>query len=150
MHLLKLYQLLIGNKASFLQPYSGDGQEALYTQASMFWDKLDAASVFFVLIFLVVGVGMAAYYYVPFNNQPNRHYLPKYWWMFFVVSAVVSFVLTYAVATLAASSSLNGTWTIVLKIALQNAVSSIFIYWVTSIFWLKSGKTNAYKMRLFF
>lgn len=150
MHLLKLYQPLIGNKASFLQPYSGEGQDALYNQASMFWDKLDAASVFFVLIFLVVGIGMAAYYYVPFNNQPNRHYLPKYWWMFFVASAVVSLVLTSLVATLAASSSLSGTWTIFLRIALANALLAIFVYWLISVFWVKWGKTNAYRMRLFF
>ena len=41
MHLLKFYQLLIGNKASFLQSYTGEGQEDLYRQAGLFWDKLD-------------------------------------------------------------------------------------------------------------
>ena len=30
MHFLKFYQFLIGNKASFLQPYTGDGQDDLY------------------------------------------------------------------------------------------------------------------------
>jgi len=144
MHLLKLYQLFIGNKASFLQPYTGDEQEALYAQASMFWEKLEGASIWFVLIFLVVGVGMAIYYYVPFNNQPNRHYLPKYWGMFIVASAVVSFGLTCLVAALAASSSLNGAWSIRLRIALANVVFSIIIYLLTSIGWCKWGKTNAY------
>lgn len=150
MHLLKLYQPLIGNKASFLQPYSGDGQEALYAQASMFWDKLDAASVFFLVIIILVGVAMAAYYYVPFNNQPNRHYLPKYWWMFFGASAVVSIGLTCLVATLAANSSLSGTWSIILRIALANAIGTIGFYWFVSVLWVKWGKTNAYRMRLFF
>lgn len=150
MHLLKLYQPLIGNKASFLQPYSGDGQEALYTQASMFWDKLDAASIFFLIIIFLVGIVMAAYYYVPFNNQPNRHYLPKYWWMFFGASALVSFGLTCLIAVLAVNSSLNGTWSIILRIALANALGTIGFYWFVSVLWVKWGKTNAYRMRLFF
>lgn len=148
MHCLKLYQILIGNKASFLQPYTGEGLEGSYNQASMFWDKLDAASIFFVLIFFIVGIGMAAYYYGPFNNQPNRHYLPKYWWIFLAVSAIVSFGLTCVAATLAASSSLNGTWTIILRIALENAFLSIVVFFFTSVIWCKWGKTNAYRMFL--
>lgn len=36
MHFLKFYQFLIGNKASFLQPYTGDGQDDLYRLASLF------------------------------------------------------------------------------------------------------------------
>lgn len=31
MHFLKFYQFLIGNKASFLQHYTGEGQEELYS-----------------------------------------------------------------------------------------------------------------------
>ncbi len=146
MHFLKLYQPLIGNKASFLQHYTGEGQDALYTQASMFWDKLDTASIFFILIFLIIGVVMAACYYGPFNNQPNRHYLPKYWWRFFIGSALLGLIVTYGVATIAAKTSLSGTWSIVLRIALANAVLSVIIYWVTSIGWCKWGKTNAYRM----
>ncbi len=148
MHFLKLYQPLIGNKASFLQHYTSEGQESLYTQASTFWEKLDAASIFFILIFVIVGVAMAAYYYVPFNNQPNRHYLPKYWWRFFIGTAFLSMVFTYGAAAIAAKTSLSGTWTIVLRIALANMVLSIFVYWITSIGWCKWGKTNAYRMFL--
>ena len=86
MHFLKFYQFLIGNKASFLQPYTGDGQDDLYIQASLFWDKLDSLSIVFLLLFFLIGVLAAWYYYKPFNEQPNRHYLPKYWWMFFIES----------------------------------------------------------------
>lgn len=49
MHFLKFYQFLIGNKASFLQHYTGEGQEELYSQASLFWDKLDSLSIVFIL-----------------------------------------------------------------------------------------------------
>lgn len=86
MHFLKFYQFLIGNKASFLQPYTGNGQDDLYIQASLFWDKLDSLSIVFLLLFFLIGVLAAWYYYKPFNEQPNRHYLPKYWWMFFIAS----------------------------------------------------------------
>ena len=53
MHFLKFYQFLIGNKASFLQHYTGEGQEELYSQASLFWDKLDSLSIVFILLFTV-------------------------------------------------------------------------------------------------
>lgn len=69
MHFLKFYQFLIGNKASFLQPYTGDGQDDLYIQASLFWDKLDSLSIVFLLLFFLIGVLAAWYYYKPFNEQ---------------------------------------------------------------------------------
>ena len=62
MHFLKFYQFLIGNKASFLQHYTGEGQEELYSQASLFWDKLDSLSIVFILLFFLIGV-LAAWYY---------------------------------------------------------------------------------------
>ena len=63
MHLLKFYQLLIGNKASFLQSYTGEGQEDLYRQAGLFWDKLDSLAIVFLLLFFLIGV-LAAWYYL--------------------------------------------------------------------------------------
>ena len=128
MHLLKFYQLLIGNKASFLQPYTGDGQEDLYSQASLFWDKLDGLSIVFILLFFLIGVLAAWFYYKPFNEQPNRHYLPKYWWMFFIASAIVSFLVTFGAALCIAYPRISGTWTIEMRIALQNAFLTLVIY----------------------
>lgn len=148
MHLLKFYQLLIGNKASFLQPYTGDGQEDLYSQASLFWDKLDGLSIVFILLFFLIGVLAAWFYYKPFNEQPNRHYLPKYWWMFFIASAIVSFLVTFGAALGIAYPRISGTWTIEMRIALQNALLTLVIYLLASVFICKKCTTNAYRMFL--
>lgn len=148
MHLLKFYQLLIGNKASFLQPYTGDGQEDLYSQASLFWDKLDGLSIVFILLFFLIGVLAAWFYYKPFNEQPNRHYLPKYWWMFFIASAIVSFLVTFGAALGIANPRISGTWTIEMRIALQNALLTLVIYLLASVFICKKCTTNAYRMFL--
>lgn len=148
MHLLKFYQLLIGNKASFLQPYTGDGQEVLYSQASLFWDKLDGLSIVFILLFFLIGVLAAWFYYKPFNEQPNRHYLPKYWWMFFIASAIVSFLVTFGAALGIAYPRISGTWTIEKRIALQNAFLTLVIYLLASVFICKKCTTNAYRMFL--
>ena len=148
MHLLKFYQLLIGNKASFLHPYTGDGQEDLYSQASLFWDKLDGLSIVFILLFFLIGVLAAWFYYKPFNEQPNRHYLPKYWWMFFIASAIVSFLVTFGAALGIAYPRISGTWTIEMRIALQNAFLTLVIYLLASVFICKKCTTNAYRMFL--
>ena len=148
MHLLKFYQLLIGNKASFLQSYTGEGQEDLYRQAGLFWDKLDSLSIVFLLLFFLIGVLAAWYYYKPFNEQPNRHYLPKYWWMFFIASAIVSFLVTLGAALGIAYPRIDGTWTIEIRIALQNAVLTLAINCLASVFICKRCATNAYRMFL--
>lgn len=148
MHLLKFYQLLIGNKASFLQSYTGEGQEELYSQASLFWDKLDSLSIVFILLFFLIGILAAWYYYKPFNEQPNRHYLPKYWWMFFIASAIVSFLVTFGAALCIAYPRIDGTLTVEISIALQNAVLTLAVYWLASVVICKRCSTNAYRMFL--
>lgn len=141
MHFIKLYQPLIGTKASFLQSFAGD---AMRTNASLFWSKLDDASIVFFILTIAVAVGVAVYYYVPFNNQPGRHYLPKYWWRFFAVSAILGFIITIGIAMGFATPRLNGTLMIELKVALANAVLAVVTYSIFSWGWCKWGKTNAY------
>lgn len=114
----------------------------------MFWDKLDSLSIVFILLFFLIGVLAAWYYYKPFNEQPNRHYLPKYWWMFFIASAIVSFLVTLGAALGIAYPRIDGTWTIEIRIALQNAVLTLAINWLASVFICKRCATNAYRMFL--
>ena len=142
MHFIKLYQPLIGTKASFLQSFEGD---AMRTNASLFWSKLDDASIVFFILTIVAAIGVVVYYYIPFNNQPWRHYLPKYWWRFLAVSAILGFVITIGIAMGFATPKLNGTLMIELKVALANAVLAVVAYCFFSWGWCKWGKTNAYR-----
>ena len=142
MHFIKLYQPLIGTKASFLQSFEVD---AMRTNASLFWSKLDDASIVFFILTIVAAIGVVVYYYIPFNNQPGRHYLPKYWWRFLAVSAILGFVITIGIAMGLATPKLNGTLMIELKVALANAALAVVTYWIFSWGWCKWGKTNAYR-----
>lgn len=147
MSLFKLcYEYFVGSKVSFLKPYQGNEQEALYQQASMFWDKLDSLAVLYVFAFLLIGIAMACSYYGPFNNKPGRHYLPKYWWRFFVGCAIVCFAVTLGIAMGFVGTKFSGTFLIEFKLALLNAAYSLIVYCLTSIAWCKSNKTNAYKI----
>lgn len=142
MHFIKLYQPLIGTKASFLQSFQGD---AMRNNASSFWGNLDDVSIVFFILTIVAAIGVVVYYYIPFNNQPGRHYLPKYWWRFLAVSAILGFVITIGIAMGFATPKLNGTLMIELKVALANAVLAVVAYCFFSWGWCKWGKTNAYR-----
>lgn len=142
MHFIKLYQPLIGTKASFLQSFQGD---TMRNNASSFWGNLDDVSIVFFILTIVAAIGVVVYYYMPFNNQPGRHYLPKYWWRFLAVSAILGFVITIGIAMGFATPKLNGTLMIELKVALANAVLAVVAYCFFSWWWCKWGKTNAYR-----
>lgn len=143
--MLEVYKLFIGSKPSFLRPFAGEGQEALYQQATIFWNKLDSAAFWLPIIILIVGGGLAAYYYGPFNNQPERHYLPKWWYGMMVVCAVISFFLSFILPMCLVGTSFNGSLGLEIKLAFGNMCYAIVLYFVVSLFWCKWGKTNAYR-----
>lgn len=137
----------IGNKSAFLKPYSGDGQEALYQQAMLFWGKLDSVSFLFPLILVIVCGISVWYYYIPFNNTPHRHYKPKYWWMMMAVCAVLCFLLTLGVAVVCAPPKFEGTKVLEFELALGNMLYTVFAYGFVSFVWCncRKAKTNAYR-----
>lgn len=137
----------IGSHSAFLKPYSGEGQEALYQQAMLFWNKLDSVSFLFPLICVIVGGIIAWYYYMPFNNTPHRHYKPKYWWIMMAVCAVLCFLLTLGVAVVCAPPKNEGTKVLELKLALNNMLYSVIVYGFVSLVWCnwRRAKTNAYR-----
>ena len=67
MKLLKLYGWITGSMADFTKPFSEN--KALYNQAKGFWNKLENSSLVIVLIFLILGIAWAAYYYTSYNNS---------------------------------------------------------------------------------
>ena len=146
MSFLKLYEFFIGSKVDFLKPYQGEEQDALYRQASIFWDKLDSCAIVYVLFFVMIGGAMALCYYKPFNNKPGRHYLPKYWLIMSACCAIVCFLFTLGLAVEVAGTNFRGTLWLEFKLAILNAFYSWLIYLVTSVICCKCLKTNAYKL----
>lgn len=147
MKLLKLYSWISGSMADFTKPFSNN--KVLYDQARAFWNKLENSSVIIVLICIVLGVSLTVYYYTSYNNQPGRHYHPKFWLLMLLVTMVLTFCLTLGVECLAAQPKINGAFMLEMKIALGNAIYAAGVYLLTSVVWCNTLPTNAYRLLKF-
>lgn len=144
MKLLKLYSWITGTMADFAKPFSEN--KALYNQAKGFWNKLENFSLIIVLIFLILGIAWAAYYYTSYNNSPGRHYTPKHWILLLLATVVVTFFVTLGFEYLAVEPKINGAFLLEVKIAIANALYAALAYLITSIIWCNTLPTNAYRM----
>lgn len=144
MKLLKLYSWITGTMADFTKPFSEN--KALYNQAKGFWNKLENFSLIIVLIFLILGIAWAAYYYTSYNNSPGRHYTPKHWILLLLATVVVTFFVTLGFEYLAVEPKINGAFLLEVKIAIANALYAALAYLITSIIWCNTLPTNAYRM----
>lgn len=145
MKLLKIYSWLVGTKNDFINSFRND--EILYNQATAFWNKLNNGSIGFVIVMLFIGIVLAYYYYGPFNNQPGRKYTPKWWGIMCGVTACITFLVTLVLEYSTAKPTMQGAWSVELKIALCNAIYASVVYFLASIIVCQSNiKTNAYKL----
>ena len=118
---------------------------ALYDQARAFWSKMESFSIIIVLLFVILGIFWAFFYYNPYNKQPGRHYTPTQWLLFMVITFILTFLVTLGFEYLAVSPRLNGAFLLQLKIAFANAIYSSVVYFVVSFIWCNWLPTNAYK-----
>ena len=130
--------------ADFVKPFSEN--KALYNQAKGFWNKLENSSLVIFLIFLVLGIAWAAYYYTSYNNNPGRHYTPKHWILMLLVTVVVTFLVTLSFEYFAVEPKINGAFLLEVKIAIANAFYAALAFLFTSIIWCNTLPTNAYRM----
>lgn len=144
MKLLKLYSWIAGTMADFTKPFSGN--KALYNQARSFWNDLDNVSAIIVIIFIVLGMTLATYYYTQYNDKPGRRYTPKRWTLMLLVTAGVAFFVTLGFEYFAVKPKLNGAFWLELKIAAVNSLYAAGIYFVTSFVWCNCFRTNAYRL----
>ena len=143
MKLLKLYDWIAGSMTDFSSQFKNN--VALYNQARAFWNKLEGSSSIIVLIFVVLGIALAAFYYKPYNNLPGRHYTPKHWFLFLAVTFVITFLLTLGFEYFAVEPHLIGSMLLEVKIALGNAIYASILYFVVSFLWCNFFPTNAYR-----
>ena len=80
MKLLPLYKWIAGSQNDFTRQFQNNDQ--LFNQARSFWNKLDGSMWIVIICMLVLGIGIAAYYYTSYNNAPGRHYKPIKWILF--------------------------------------------------------------------
>lgn len=120
--------------------------EVLYNQARAYWNKMESSSVIILIIFLVLGISLAIFYYQPYNNKPGRHYTPKHWLIFLGVTFLSTFLITWGFEYFAFKTSLDGATMLHIKIALGNAIYASLLYFVVSVIWCLWLPTNAYRI----
>lgn len=145
MKLFDIYTFWIGKQASFLNNFNGNDQ--LYDQAQQFWNTLESNAIVYFAIFFLLGIGLAYYYYTPFNNLPGRHYHPKWWGAFLGICFGTTFVLTLVAAYLIATPKLNGSFWLEVRLSFVNAFYAVLLYLAVSYVYCKCKwlPSNAYR-----
>ena len=143
MKLLELYRPFAGSKTDFIKPFRDN--DSLYYQAISFWNSLENVSVIILLIGVVMGSALAAYYYTIYNNSPGRHYKPWHWLLWMVITLLSVFLLTWLFELLAVKPKLDGAFVLEGKIAFGNALYAVLLYLLISYVWCMALPTNAYR-----
>lgn len=141
------YGWIAGTKSDFTRPFRDS--ETMLSQANKFWGTLESSTIFILLIFFFTGIIMASIYFGPYNNKPGRHYRPRYWFMFMLVTLIVAFVATIGFECIACPPKLDGALVLELKIALGNSIYAIGTYLMASIIWCNTLPTNACRILKF-
>lgn len=144
MKLLPIYKWIAGSQTDFTKPFREN--EALFKQAQAFWNKLENSASIILLLFIVLGISTAVFYYWPYNNVHGRHYTPKHWVLFLAITFVFTFLITWGFEYFAAPSNLDGATMLQLKIALGNAIYASLLYFFVSFIWCNALPTNAYRL----
>ena len=112
------------------------------------WSDLSAVAPIFIIIMVAGGLGLAAYYYTAYNNQPGRHYTPKHWAIFYAINIIGVLILTWLVAWLAQKDyGINGLGDIRGRLVACNTLYAIGLYLIVSLIWCNTSlKTNAYRL----
>ncbi len=144
MNLIKFYGWIAGSMSDFTKPFQEN--EQLYNQAKAFWRHLDGSMVIVFIGFVLAGILFAAYYYKWFNNNPGRHYRPRYWAFSLLLTVLITFIGTLGFECFVAKPTLNGAFWLEVRIAFGNALYALVVYFLTSVVWCNALPTNAYRL----
>ena len=144
---LDFYKWIAGSANDFTKRFSEN--EVLYNRARGFWHQLEGDVLIIIALFVVLGILFAWCYYGPYNEKPGRHFKPKNWLIFMLITFVASFVATLVFEYIVAAPKLDGALMLEVKIALGNAVYATLVYLLTSVVWCNWLPTNAYRLLKF-
>jgi hypothetical protein len=144
---LDFYKWIAGSANDFTKRFSEN--EVLYNRARGFWHQLEGDGLIIIALFVVLGILFAWCYYGPYNEKPGRHFKPKNWLVFMLITFVASFVATLVFEYIVAAPKLDGALMLEVKIALGNAVYATLVYLLTSVVWCNWLPTNAYRLLKF-
>ncbi len=133
---------LLPSKGKFLNGFN----EQLRQQADLVWKQLDGLTLILLAVGIILGIGLAIYYYTGYNELPGRHYKVKHWVIWGVISFVITLLATVLIEYIGIKTNLNiGLTSFYWLCALNNALYCIALYFVTSFVWCNFLRTNAYK-----
>ncbi len=136
--------LLLQSKGKFLNQFANN--ENLKNQATQVWKSLEGWTPILLGLTAIIGIGLASYYYTAYNEQPGRHYKVKYWGIWLVISFVFTFIATLAIEYFGIKTNLHtGLTSLYWLTALNNALYTIGLYFLTSFVWCNCFSTNAYR-----
>ena len=135
---------LLPRKGKFLNSFS----EQLRPQADAVWRSLDGWTPCLVIIMAILGIGLAAYYYKPYNDMPGRHYKVSHWAIWGIISVALAFIATLCIEYFGIKTHLpkTGLNNLYILTALNNAIYCAILYFVTSVVWCNIAPTNAYRL----
>lgn len=134
---------LLPSRGKFL---SGFANENLKSQATQVWSRLTNYTSLLIVVSILVGIGLAAYYYKPYNELPGRHYKVSHWSLWGIISVLLTFIITLLIEFLGIHTNLKtGIYSLYLMTAISNAIYCAFFYFITSLVWCNFLPTNAYR-----
>ena len=129
------------SKRAYLAPYADD--ESAKKAATKLWNAIDGSEIMLFILMVVLTCIICLCYFFPFNKKPGRHYHPKWWWLFGVISLVATFVMSYVTCNVMAK---NPGFDIgfLFKVSAINTFYAAFIYAIVSMIINRTKKSNAY------
>lgn len=135
---------LLQSKGKFLNQFANN--ENLKNQASQVWKSLEGWTPILLAVTALIGIGLAIYYYTVYNEQPGRHYKVKHWGIWMLISFVFTFIVTLAIEYFGIKTNLkSGLTSLYWLTALNNALYTVVLYFITSLVWCNLLPTNAYR-----
>lgn len=128
-------------KKTYLSPYMDD--ESAKKAATKLWNSIDNGDILLFGLMFLITILICIFYFFPFNKMPGRHYHPKWWAIFGIVSIIVSFAATYLGCNLIAKNP-GFDCGFLIKVSAVNTLYSSLIYVIASAIINRTGKSNAY------
>lgn len=147
MSLIKFF-FLLPSKGKFLQGFAHNDE--LKVQADQVWRQLDGLSLILLIVAVVLGLGLAAFYYTGYNELPGRHYKISHWAIWAGITTVVALIVTAIIEYVGIQTRITSGLTFLYWLcAINNALYALFMYFITSVVWCNFFRTNAYKFLKF-
>lgn len=147
MGIIKIF-FLLPSKGKFLQNYAHN--DLLKAQAEQVWRQLDGLSPILLITCVVIGIGLAIYYYTGYNELPGRHYKIKHWGIWAALSFILTLIVTVVIEYVGIKTNIKtGLTSLYWLCAINNALYSLGLYFVISVLWCSFWPTNAYKFLKF-